>query len=392
MVYNSVMRRFLHLQDSLVQITIALNLFGFASQLVGVFIPLVILQHGGKLWQVPAFYLLYAVIKLTINYPSALLIQKRGAHFGLGMSFVSGALQILAILGYSASQHVVYLFLSAAALSITNAFLWNSQHLYISKVMAESTKSSNIAVIANIGQIVGIVAPLLGGLIGQYLGADYLLATAVIVSLAAVYPLSKMEYIVEQNTQKIKYNFSGAPARDIVANFCYNIETQVGVTVWPIYLAVTIATFRGIGLITAIAAAVSMLVTWLAGHRGDRGKDRAVLREGVAISSVIDIIRIFATTHFWITFVSAAYKASLAYLINSWTSTYYHHAKRNGLQYIMSMEIANDLAFVGLWSVLLVVLAGSNKTMFFNAAFILAAIAAWGCLFITRQGSLERDS
>jgi hypothetical protein len=87
--------------------------------------------------------------------------------------------------------------------------------------------------------------------------------------------------------------------------------------------------------------------------------------------------------------VSSAYRAALSYLQNAWTSIYYSHAKQNGLQYIMSMEIAYDLAYVVVWWVLLIVLLVANARTFFVASFIIAAIAAWGCLLITRQGKLE---
>jgi hypothetical protein len=192
-------------------------------------------------------------------------------------------------------------------------------------------------------------------------------------------------------TPKIAYNLRGAPLRDIVANYCFNIETVVGAMVWPIYLAVFVATFEGIGGITAIAAIVAIVVTWVAGHRGDKGQDRAVLREGIIVSSIIDIVRILVTSQFWIAVVSSGYKASLAYFQNAWTSVYYHHAKQKGLQYIMSMEIACDLAYVTLWSILLVVLLASSSKAFFVVAFVVAAIAALGCLLITKQGTLESD-
>lgn len=139
-------------------------------------------------------------------------------------------------------------------------------------------------------------------------------------------------------------------------------------------------------------AAVTVGVVWLAGRRGDKGNDRSVLHQGVAISSLVDIARIFALTPLTITLTSAIYKAALAYLQNSWTSSYYAHAKKRGLQYIMSMEIACDLAYVALWGALLVVLlASGNSRAFFVVSFVIAAIAAWGCLFIGRQRRLVEE-
>lgn len=387
-------KNILSLQRSLLRITIALNIYNFASSLVGVFIPLVILQSGGQMREVPAFYLVYAIFKLLINYSVVLFIQKKGAHAGVGMAFVAGALQMASILGFATKHEWILLAAGAISLSFTNALLWNSQHFFISKAMQDNSKSSSMATIAIINQLTGVAAPLLGGLIGTYLGLGFLLSLAVALCLVALFPLRGMgrDWQPESDVgPTISYNFSGAPIRDLLANFSFNIETAIGVMVWPIYLAVSVAKYNSIGLITAIAAIVSIVVTWLAGHRGDRGKDRSVLWEGVAISSIVDVGRIFVSSQFWILAVSSVYKASLSYFGNAWVSTYYHHAKKNGLQYIMSMEIACDLAYVALWSVLLIVLLSTSSKVFFVAAFVIAAIAAWGCLLVTNQGSLESD-
>lgn len=376
----------LSLQGSLRRITASLTMYNFASGLIGVFIPLIILKSGGPLWKVALFYMVYAVIKLAINYPTVMLIQRKGPNVGLGIAFVAGAVQMLSILAFVGSKQEFFLIMGAASLSLTNAFLWSSQHLFISRVMDDDTKSSSIATIAIVNQLTNVAAPLAGGFIGEYAGSGYLLSLSLLFYAMALIPLKGMNLPAETAlNQRIAYSLKGAPARDVMANYFYSIETSVGSFVWPIYLAVFVATYKSVGLITAIAAAVTVMTTWVAGHRGDKGKDRMVLKEGAATNSFVDLVRIFATSQFWIAVVSSGYQASLSYLQNAWASTYYHHAKKHGLQYIMSMEIANDLAYVTLWGVLLAVLAVGTEHAFFLAAFVIAAAAAWGCLLITKQ-------
>ena len=97
------MAKVLNLQRELVHIAAALNIYGFASALIGVFIPLVILKSGGQLWQIAVFYLIYALVKLVLNYPITLLIQRKGAHFGIAAGFIGGTLEMLAILGFASN-------------------------------------------------------------------------------------------------------------------------------------------------------------------------------------------------------------------------------------------------------------------------------------------------
>lgn len=382
----------LKLQHDLRSVTGALTLFHLGKALAGVFIPLVILQSGGALWQVAAFYVVYAVVKLLINYPIVLAIQRWGAHVGLGAGFLGGALQFACILGYAATAHPVWLIGGAVSLAVSNAFVWSAQHLHISRIMSDATKSSSLATMAIINQGIDIAAPLIGGLIGVLLGAEALLAVAVLAVLASIYPLRRMRALdqASHREEKVVYNLRNAPRRDITANFFFNIETSIGTMLWPIYLAVVIKSFGGIGVITALAAVATVVTLWLAGRRGDKGKDRAVLTQGVAANSVIHLLRIFAQSPVAVTLVSAGYKASLAYFGNAWTSTYYHHAKRKGIPYIMSMEIGCDLAYVTVWSLLLVTLLLGSSETFFVAAFVIAAVSAWGCLLISRQRRVEQ--
>lgn len=377
----------LRLQSDLFSVSQALLLYRLGNNLVGVFIPLVILKSGGELWMIAAFYLVYALVKLGANYPFMRIIQQKGAHFGLGAGFIFGALQLASILAYSVHSNVAFLVAGAAFLAFANAFSWTARHLFVSQTIKNRTRSSNIATMEIYGSLVDIAGPLIGGVIGIFFGSTWLLWVAIICILATFLPLRNMGKVpIKNDFPPVRYDFSGAPRSDLVANFCWNIETSIGLMLWPIYLAVVLASYRSIGGVTAIAAVASIMTIWFAGHRGDRGNDRSVLKQGVAVASLVDLSRIVVATTFDIALVGAIYKSALAYLGNSWTSIYYGNAKVVGPQYIMSMEIACDLAYVALWGTLLTVLLTiGNVNLFFNFAFVVAAMAAWGCLLISRQ-------
>jgi hypothetical protein len=315
------------------------------------------------------------------------IIQNKGAHFGLGAGFTFSIFEISSILGYSHSHSLVFLILASVSLAFTNGFVWNAQHFFISRNMNSATKSSSIASIEIYGRIFDIIGPIIGGFVGAEFGVDWLLVAAIICIATTIRPLTKMTSLsLAAKPVHIQYGLHGAPKRDLIANFCFNIESAIGNMIWPVYLAVIIASFKSIGGIAAVAAAAAMIATWVAGHRGDKGKDRSVLRQGVMASSIVDVLRTIATGPAAITAISAAYQSSLAYLINPWTSTYYQHAQDQGPQYIISMEIACDLAYVTLWGLFFILATTIHDTrIIFNIIFLLAASAAWGCLLITRQ-------
>lgn len=384
----------LSIQRSLLSITIALSLFNFANGLVGVFVPLIMLENGAEFWQVAAFYLTYAVAKLCFNYPTIRITQKYGPHASLGMGFIAGTIQFMFLWMFTSTHHLWLAYLAAIALALTNAAIWNSLHIHVSKVMSNATKSSSLATMEVINQVLGAVAPLLGGVIGLVFGPAWLLIGATLFALSALIPLRSIGsmHAPEEDVRPVTYRITHAPLRDVFANFCFNIETAVGLMVWPIFLAVEVRTYGSIGVISALSAAVTVVVVLIAGHRGDKGRDRQVMREGIAISSLVDFARLLPLGTVGITVVGVAYRASLAYMNNPWTSTYYHHTKRKGIPYVVSMEIACDFAYLMLWTVLLLVTAFASIHKMFVVAFVLAGIAAWGCLFISKQGEFESTS
>lgn len=353
--------------------------------LVGIFLPLLLMNGGLSLWQVCAFYVGYALMKLCVNYPVMKLINRRGARIGLIMAYMMSGLFMTMLTMFSLTGSLIFVGVMTIVMALQNSFQWNSEHLHIARVMDSSRKSRDLAMISNLDRVIGIFVPVIGGVITVAFGPVWLTIVATIVVLIAILPVWNMDKLAggHQPDANLKYNLRGAPMRDIVANGAFNFHTAVGVMVWPIYLAVFIPNFQTIGVVTSIATAATVIVLHFTAKRSDKGKSFRVLTEGTAMSSIVHLGRVLASSNpVSITIVSSFYKIALAYQGNPWTSLYYAHTKEGGIRYIMSMEIAGDLAYVVLWGGLGTIAYITHSSIFFTVAFIAAAIAAWGCLFI----------
>lgn len=381
-----MINKFLH--SDLVSITISSLIARLGSGLVGIFIPLLLLNKGLELWQVCGFYVLYALSKLFINYPVTKLINRYGARIGLisGYSFMAAFMILLTI--YLAGGQYWSLLLMPPLMALQNSFFWNSQHLHISRVMDESRKNRDIAMMANLGRIVGIFAPLIGGSIAILFGPAWLAGVASIIILLAIIPVWQLDKLAggHKISNNLSYSLKHAPVRDLIAEFAFSSHTAVGVMVWPIYLAVFIPYFGQIGIIASVATAASVIIVHFMAKRGDKGKSYQLLIEGTAGSSAVHIGRILASSNpVTITIISALYDVALSYQVNPWTSLYYTHTRKKGINYIMSMEIAGDLAYVFLWGVLGLFAYFYHSTIFFTFAFAFAAVVVWLCLLMTRD-------
>lgn len=377
------------IHKNLVSITTSSLIHTVSAGLVGVFLPLILLNNGLQLWQMCGFYVAYGLFKLLVNYPVFLIINNKGPIFGLSLGYIASAVYFVFISSYISTDQPLLLAGASLFMAVMNSFLWNSSHLHISKAMEESRKSRDLAMISNITRVITIFVPLVGGFLAVTFGSFWLTVIAGVISLLAIIPMVSSGTSVgfsHQSLNNLKYGFSGAPKRDLFANASFNSHTLVGVMVWPIYLAVFIPSFSHIGYIDAISTAVAVIVLYFTAKRSDKGKSHTVLFEGTAMSSATHLCRIFASNNpFVITLISSFYDVALSYQLNPWVSIYYGHAKKRGLSYILSMEIAGDLAYVLTWGLLGLVAFMTKSTVFFFVAFNLAAVIAWTTLLITKD-------
>lgn len=176
---------------------------------------------------VAAFYLVYSAVKAACNYPFMRINQRKGPHYGMGLGFLAGVLQLVAVLGYAVLGELAFLVIGAVSLGISNAFLWTAQHLFVSQVIDDRTRSSNIASIEIFGRLSDVAGPLIGGFIGAAFGADWVLAAAISVILLTTVPLRRMGHIsLPKGLPAVRYNLRGAPAHHLLANFFWNTEAQ----------------------------------------------------------------------------------------------------------------------------------------------------------------------
>lgn len=373
---------------NLVDITISSLIFKFGSGLIGVFLPLILINEGLEIWQVCLFYAAYGTFKITVNYPIFRTINKYGARYGLVFGYTASAMYMFALSAFISSGTWWMLYIAAMMMAVMNSFLWNSTHLHISQAMDSSRKSRDLAVIANLSRIVGIISPIAGGLLAVMLGTSWLTAIAATVALMSLIPIIRIGQIGEKQglAKELRYSMKYAPKRDLIANSGFNAHTLVGVMVWPIYFAIFIPSFTQIGYIDAISTAVAVIILHVTAKRSDSGKSYRVLTEGTAMSSIVHIGRMFANSNpVVITVISSFYDVALSYQQNPWTSIYYAHAKKYGIAYILSMEIAGDLTYVLMWGLLGAVAYATQSSAFFFVAFNLAAITAWLSLLVTKD-------
>ena len=371
----------------------SLSIYSFSTSLISIFVPIFLIQHGFSLAKIVFVFLVYALSKLVLNYPAVRFVVRRGTRSSLALNYVIGvAALILLNVGLIKLSYPLVL-VSFAASALSDALQWNAQHLHLSSLLDGIRKSSSLALFSNTATALGILGPLLGGLIAGYLGSTMLLVVASVVGVAAITPLywGGFEHH-EITTSTVPYNLKGAPIKDLIANAAWNTETAIAIYIWPMYVLLFIGKLQNIGVLVAFGSLLTFIVVYVAGKRSDKSSAKGVINEGSVLSSIFHIMRAFAHTMGTVVVGDLGYKVSQKYMEIGWVSTYYGHAKGSGLAYINSMEISGDLARLAMWSIVWVVALTAPSNEFYRISFLLASVVTLFCMVISKERPLRVSS
>lgn len=377
------MRTILH--RDLVNITVANTLRHFGGALIEVFVPLLLIQHGLSLVGVSAFYLVYASVKLAVNYQAMRLTNRFGAKPSLIIARFMYIAYLLCLVLIVKGGPVELAWLMAVMLALTNSFQWNAQHVHVSRVIDMERKGKDIARIDSIDMIAASIAPTVSAVLTIVFNSSwpaYLAIASILISTFWLRPIDN-EAGGHKQEEHISYNLSGAPKRDLIANFAFNIHTAIGGLVWPMYLAFTLPDIKSIGSVATIGALGSAVFLMFVGSRNDNIGTDKVLREGSVATFLAHLIRLVPASVASISVINIIWLLALRYQQNPWTSTYYAHTRQKGISYILSMEIACDLAYLVLFIGVFAILSLFGYQTGFAILFIIAAIISLACTKIT---------
>lgn len=371
--------------SDLKNITIAHSLRGFGGGLVELFIPLILIKNGLSVRDICWFYLIYAVAKLVVNYPTTKAINKYGAKFGLTGARVTDIIYLLIIFLVAQTGTLWLVWAAPLFLALTNSFQWNSEHLYLGRAIKPHRIGKDLARLESIGVVTSILAPFLAGGLTLWLGAAWPLGVAIVAILLSAFWVRRIDSEAggHQVSPDLKYSLKAAPLRDLIGNFSFNFHTAVGGIAWPIYLAVVLANAESIGVAMTVGGLISILFIEAIGRRNDRKGNHKVLFEGSIATAAVHSVRFLATSVWSVTAINLFWLLALRYQQNPWTSIYYSRVKDKGISYILSMEIAGDIAYICLMGILLALTyIFTDMITVFNLIFWLAAGFAMLCVVI----------
>ncbi|OGY97350.1 MAG: hypothetical protein A2122_02935 [Candidatus Liptonbacteria bacterium GWB1_49_6] len=346
---------------------------GIGTGLVGLFIPIYLLELGNSISVVIAW--------LLMHHLSLLL----GAFLAVYFSNIIGLVRcwyirivLVAILfaGFILlPNYPAILFILAFISGMEAAFFWIPYNILTVRKTEEATIGSSLAFMSNVGSAVGIIVPGIAALLIVSYGYVVLFITASIFILISIVPVLSLRH--EKTNFQFKLKEISSMVRQnrqfIVPEILDNLGQDAQV-IWTLFLFITALTVLDIGTLGVLAGIVGMVVTHITGKLIDRWNKKSVVRFGAFATTIMwaasYVIAVSSPTPLMLYMVTVLRGFSLGIFASAYGAIMLNRARSADAQFLVLREVPTILGRVVLFIITLWLLSIDQ----FELAFLVVAL------------------
>ncbi len=322
------------------------TLGGIGMGLVGIFIPIYLLQTG--------FPLTTVILWLVIHHSSLLF----GAFLSVYVSNIIGLvrcwyIRIILLLALFVGlyilpdNHSILLFLGIVS-GLESAFFWIPYNILTVRKTNHETMGSSLAKLSNISSAVGLFIPFIAALIIINIGYPALFVIAfifILVSLIPVIPLTheKTNFIFDRKTiiVIIKDN-----KHFILPEIFDNLGQDAGI-IWSLFIFIAGLTILDLGLLGVLSGLIGIVVTHFTGHLIDKWDKNKVIRFGAIFTTLTWLasyfIAIYYPTPFMLYLLTALRGFAIGVFAMSYGAVMMNRARKLDAQFLVLREVPTIL-------------------------------------------------
>jgi MFS family permease len=322
---------------------IAMNtLCGIGMGLVGIFIPIYLLELGNSIFAVIAWLLIHHVTLLL------------GTFLAVYISNIIGLVQcwyirvFLVALLFSGlfflPEYPGILLILAFISGIESAFFWLPYNILTVRKTEDATIGSSLALMSNVASAAGIVVPGIAAFLIIYFGYNTLFAIALFFILISIIPVLSLRH------EKTTFRFNLTEIRKIVRENKHFILPEIldnlgqdAQVIWTLFLFITSFTVLDIGALGVIAGLVGMIVTHITGKLIDKWNKKALMRFGAIATTLMwllsYLVALFSPTPILLYTVTVLRGFSLGIFASAYGAIMFNRARKTDSQFLVLREI-----------------------------------------------------
>lgn len=360
----------------------------FAISMIGLFIPIYLLQQGYSFSEIGVFLLIHYGIAIPLSFIALKLAAKKGVKHTMLFSVPLAILFFLALYNLeflkNATGNIWTITIIAIIGAATGAFYWMGFHVEFAKFSEEKRSIKQIGFANILATMASATGPLIGGLIITFSGFPLMFIIVIVLLIISILPLfmSKEKHVPFKF--KLKEISSGKMKSMVYPFFSEGVYSTASEIAWPLLLYIIFVSTTNIGGLYAVATILIVLVSWLISHRITEATKILVLKLGTFLNSASMIARALVQNFLALNIIMGVGGVSWAMINLPYTSMFYGNSKKDGIAHtVFFREFYLNIGRVFLILIFLLLL------LFIPAQDTLASLVFIGAVAILALGSLR---
>jgi len=355
---------------------------------LGVFLPIFLYSQlkvsgvstNSAVFQVILVFLSIYTLHLLLAPIASSLFHRWGMRRMMAWGIVMASVSIMSLY-FSGYNLVAGIALYILATGIYRALYWVPYHVDLSHELDGERRGRQLALMANISDILVVSVPFLGGVAIAYFGGfQEVFIVAAFLMVLAILPLMFMsdvyEYYSWSYVETFKNLFATENKNLFIAQAANGAQSVATLFFWPLYLYfISNKQFVVLGAVTSVTIIFIMILRYVTGKWIDKFSKSKVLLTGVLLSATGWLLKIFVYTPVQAMFVDTYHKMGRTVNGLTFSAVTYEQSSDSGT-YIDEYTTLKEMA-INIGRIFMLLTVGLAMYYFqtnLRMAFVIAAI------------------
>ncbi|RLJ01048.1 MAG: hypothetical protein DRP11_05090 [Candidatus Aenigmatarchaeota archaeon] len=277
------------LRKELFEVYLNLSLTNVAMSLVGIFIPIYLLQLGYALADVLLYFLVMFGAMLILSLPSSYLISRIGFKHSITLSTPLLILQLVLLNLLEVWDINIYLI--AVISGIRNIIYWLALNSDFASNTHKKRRGRETSYLFGFDKAAGIFGPIIGAVVITYFSFGVLFTISILILIGSIFPL----FLTDDKRDPLSYSWRQVFSR---RNWSFAVRFMAeggfdvaGMLYWSLFVFLVLRDFMDIGWVGTLGALGSLILMLLIGRATDRFNRKNIMRTGAILYAILWSVR-----------------------------------------------------------------------------------------------------
>jgi|GEM_PF-550491 len=355
----------------------------FASSLISIFIPILMLSTGFSLTEVILFYILYHALDIPANLLGRSLVHRFGARFTIVIGTICSIIFFILYSQISDWSHLVWMALFYALYD--GLYYTAALYVFIGSTKDPENTGENTGILHLIVRSASLLGPILGSTLVVASGGSKIVVVSVVItmfalSLIPLFFLKEIETKPEKKPLSFKKFFNNErEIKNHLSFGLFKIHEAVESVIFPIFIFITFEKLSSVAVLAILIPVVSLVFSYTAGHIKRSSREKIIMI-GAGLLALVWLARLFIDSQMLLYATSVATGLfALFVLVPLDANMFLRGAERGAL----SAATYRNISSMGAKLILYIILYFSITI--FEIPFGLAILALLGLMYVNHR-------